>query len=81
MAARSSLDSFASGPASDRFVYLAWRSLERGDYINRVKARLAAIDWPLIRAAQASGRPLVADMTGWLPGDRRGQVEWRLAER
>ena len=71
---------FASGPAGDRFVYLSWRSLERGDYINRVKARLGAIDWPLIRAAQSTGRPLVADMSGWTPGDKRKQVEWRLAD-
>jgi hypothetical protein len=71
---------FASGPAGDRFVYLSWRSLARGDYINRVKARLGDIDWPLIRAAQAAGRPLVADMTGRSPGGGRIPVEWRLAD-
>jgi hypothetical protein len=71
---------FASGPADDRFVYLSWRSMERGDYINRVKARLSAIGWDLIETAEKAGRPLVADMTGWLPGDRRGQVAWAVAE-
>jgi Family of unknown function (DUF5990) len=72
--------SFASGPASDRFIYLSWRSLERGDYINRVKARLSDLDWPLIRAAQAAGRPLVADLTGRSPGGGRVPVAWRLAD-
>jgi len=71
---------FASGPAGDRFVYLSWRSLARGDYINRVKARLTDIDWPLIHAAQAAGRPLVADLTGRPPGGGRVPVEWRLAD-
>ncbi len=71
---------FASGPAGDRFVYLSWRSLARGDYINRVKARLCDIDWPLIRAAEAAGRPLVADMTGRPPGGGRVPVRWRLAD-
>src|ERR1700677_555600 len=28
---------FASGPVDDRFVYLSWRAIERGDYINRAK--------------------------------------------
>lgn len=30
--------------------------------------------------AQAAGRRLVADMTGWSPHDGRKQVAWRLAE-
>jgi hypothetical protein len=69
---------FASGPADDRFVYLSWRSIPRGVWINRIKARLGGIDWPLIERARAEGRPLVADMSGWTPHDRRGQVEWRV---
>ena len=71
---------FASGPKDDRFVYLSWRSLARGDYINRVKARLADIDWPLIHAAQAAGRPLIADLTGRAPGGGRVPVAWRVAD-
>jgi hypothetical protein len=71
---------FASGPADDRFVYLSWRSLPRGVWINRVKARLADIDWSLVRAAQAAGRPLVADLTGRSPGGGRKPVNWRVAE-
>jgi hypothetical protein len=35
---------FASGPVQDRFVYLSWRAVPRGVWINRVKARLDAID-------------------------------------
>jgi len=77
----SFLGAFASGPPDDRFVYLAWRSAPRQVWINRVKARLGAIDWPLVRAAQAAELPLVADMTGWGPHDSRRQVEWRLADR
>jgi hypothetical protein len=72
------LGRFASGPAQDRFVYLSWRSVPRGVYINRVKARLGSIDWAMVREAQRTNRPLVADMTGWRPGDPRKQVEWRL---
>ncbi len=69
---------FASGPADDRFVYLAWRSLPRGVWINRIKARLAGIDWAMIEKARAENRRLVADMSGWTPHDGRRQVEWRL---
>jgi hypothetical protein len=74
------LGRFASGPAGDRFVYLAWRSIPRGVWINRVKARLCDIGWDQIRAAQATGRPLVADLTGRPPGGGRVAVDWRLAE-
>ena len=71
---------YASGPADDRFVYLAWRSIPRGVWINRVKARLGGIDWPIIEQARAEGRPLVADMSGWSPHDGRRQVAWRIAD-
>ncbi|HEX4156608.1 MAG TPA: DUF5990 family protein [Acidobacteriaceae bacterium] len=69
---------FASGTAEDRFVYLSWWSVPRGVWINRVKARLGAIDWEMVRAAQKADRPIVADMTGWTPGDKRKQVAWRV---
>jgi len=72
------LGAFASGPPGDRFVYLSWRSVPRGVWINRVKARLSDLDWPLIRAAQAEDRPLEADLTGRAPGGGRRAVEWRL---
>jgi hypothetical protein len=69
---------FASGTAGDRFVYLSWWAIERGHWINRVKARLATIDWKIVRAAQEQDRPVTADMTGWLPGDARKYVSWYL---
>jgi hypothetical protein len=69
---------FASGTAEDRFVYLSWWSVERGVWINRVKARLGGIDWKMVREAQRADKAIVADMTGWVPGDKRKQVEWRV---
>jgi hypothetical protein len=66
---------FASGPADDRFVYLSWRSVEHGEYISRIKARLEGITWVMVRAAQKADRPLVADMGGWRPHDARKTVE------
>jgi hypothetical protein len=74
------LGQYASGPPDDRFVYLSWRSVPRQVWIVRVKARLAGIDWAMVRAAQAANRPLVADMSGWTPHDRRKQVAWRVAD-
>jgi len=73
---------FASGPPDDRFVYLSWRSIPRGVYINRLKARLSSIDWDMIAAAyDDGGRRLCADMTDWQLGDPRRNVRWRVVER
>jgi len=69
---------FASGPVEDRFVYLSWWAIKRGDYINRVKARLATVDWKIVRAAQEQDKSITADMTGWTPGDPRKYVTWYL---
>jgi hypothetical protein len=69
---------FASGPASDRFVYLSWRSTPRGVWINRIKARLADIDWVMIEQAAADGRRLAADLSDWSPGGGRRRVDWRF---
>jgi hypothetical protein len=69
---------FASGPADDRFVYLSWRSVPRGVWINRVKARLGSVDWKMVREAQKADKPIVANMTGWALGDKRKFVEWRV---
>ena len=69
---------YASGPVSDRFVYLSWWAIERRHRINRVKARLSTIDWKLVRASQHQDRPITADMTGRGPGDPRKYVEWYL---
>jgi hypothetical protein len=70
---------FASGPIDDRFVYLSWWAIARGDYINRVKARLSTIDWKMVRASQDQGKPITANMTGWTPGDPRKRVTWYLS--
>jgi hypothetical protein len=70
--------SFASGPVADRFVYLSWRAVKTGQWINRVKARLARIDWKMVRDSLEQDRPITADMSGWTPGDVRKHVTWYL---
>lgn len=71
---------FASGSREDRFVYLSWQRPDGGGYVNRIKARLKDIDWPLLHAAQASGKALEADMSGRRAGGGTVPVKWRLAE-
>src|SRR4051794_18199602 len=39
---------FASGPRGDRFVYLSWQRTGGQGHMNRIKVRLADIDWPLL---------------------------------
>lgn len=68
----------ASGPVDDRFVYLSWFAIKRGDYINRVKARLSTVDWKLIRTAIEQEKVITADMTGRGPGDPQQYVTWLL---
>jgi hypothetical protein len=70
---------YASGPVNDRFVYLSWHSIERGVYINRLKASLRTITWPLVHNAQSSGRRIAADTTDWRLGDPHRIVGWHLA--
>jgi Family of unknown function (DUF5990) len=67
---------FASGPVNDSFVYLSWFAIERGDYINRVKVRLEALDWKIIRASQEQVRFITADVTGRGPGDTKRPIDW-----
>jgi hypothetical protein len=69
---------FASGPVDDRFIYRSWLAVERGIWINRIKARLHSIDWKLIHASRDQGRPITADLTGWAPHDNRKFVAWQL---
>ncbi len=71
---------FAGGPLDDRFVYLSWWPIERGDWINRGKGRLGAIDWPMIRASREQGRPITADMTGRGPGETTKPIGWYLGD-
>jgi hypothetical protein len=70
---------FANGPPNDRFVYLSWYAMKRGDYINRVKARLSGIDWQMVRAAQASNKAITADMTGMTPAHTKKLIAWHLS--
>jgi uncharacterized protein DUF5990 len=70
----------ASGPRDDRFVYLSWQRLDGRSYVNRIKARLRDIGWPLVREAQAAGKVLEADMSGRAAGGGRVPVEWRLVD-
>lgn len=70
---------FASGPRDERFVYLAWQRTDGDGYVNRIKARLVDIDWSLVRAAQAAGRPLEADLSGRKAGGGQVSMAWRLA--
>jgi hypothetical protein len=70
----------ASGPPGDRFVYLSWQRLDGQSYANRIKARLGDIDWPLVRAAQAGGKVLEADMSGRGAGGGRVPVVWRVVD-
>jgi hypothetical protein len=69
---------YANGSPVDRFVYLSWWAIERGDWINRLKARLATIDWKMVRASQEQDRPITADLTGWNLGDAKKYVSWYL---
>lgn len=69
---------FASGPVDDRFIYLSWFAIERGDYINRVKVRLRDIDWKMIRISQEENRAITADVTGRGPGDAMKPITWYL---
>jgi hypothetical protein len=71
---------FASGPRDDRFVYLSWQRLDGSGYVNRIKARLADLDWPRVREALAAGKRLEADLSGRKPGGGRVAVAWRLAD-
>lgn len=70
---------FASGPVSDRFVYLSSWAVEREHWINRVKTPLGMVGWELIRQAQATGGRITADMTDRGPGVGRQPVDWYLS--
>jgi hypothetical protein len=69
---------FASGPPGERFVYLSWQRLIDGGVVNRIKARLADLDWAMVRAAQASGGRLEADLTGAPTGGGRRALSWKV---
>jgi len=71
---------FASGGRDDRFIYLSWQRLNGQGYINRIKVRLADLDWKLVRAAQTSGGLIETDMSGKAAGGGGRPVEWRVVE-
>jgi hypothetical protein len=69
---------FAFGRPQDRFVCLAWEPGRAPGQINRIKPRLADIDWALLSAAQESGDVLEADLSGRKAGGGKLPVGWRL---
>ena len=74
------LGPFAFGRPQDRFVYLSWQRTELPGYVNRVKARLADIDWALVHEAQESGGRLEADLSGRKAGGGTVPVSWRIVD-
>jgi hypothetical protein len=68
--------SFVSGPRGERFVYLSWQRLDDAGFMNRIKVRLADIDWAMIRA----GKGLEANLRGVATGGGKRPVDWRLGE-
>ena len=72
---------FAFGRPQDRFVYLSWqRDGDTPGYLNRVKARLADIDWAMIHAVRETGGVLEADLSGRKAGGGKRPVAWRIVE-
>jgi len=69
---------FVSGPRGERFVYLAWQRTNGAGFLSRIKVRLKDIDWPLIRAAQAAGGRLEADLRGVAAGGGNRPVQWAI---
>jgi hypothetical protein len=69
---------FVSGPRGERFLYLSWQRLDDAGFANRIKVRLADVDWGLVRAAQ--GRRLEADLCGVGAGGGKRPVEWHLID-
>jgi hypothetical protein len=69
---------FVSGPPGERFVYLAWQRLDGAGFMNRIKVRLADIDWDLIHASQ--GKSLEADLRGMPAGGGRRPVVWLVVK-
>jgi len=71
---------FVSGSRGARFVYLSWQRLDGGGFLNRIKVRLADIDWALIRAVRASGGSLEVDLRGAAAGGGNRPVQWAVAQ-
>ena len=71
---------FVSGMRGERFVYLSWQRRDGAGFMNRIKVRLGDVDWALIRAAQAGGKRLEANLRGVLAGGGKRPVEWRVVD-
>ena len=66
------LGPYAQGTADDRFFYLSWGEARRaGEFamFRRLKVRLGHLQWKVIRASLASGKPLEVKLE---LTDRRG---------
>jgi len=74
------LGPFAFGRPQDRFVYISWQRTAGPGYVNRIKARLADIDWALVHEAQESGGRLEADLSGRKAGGGKVPVVWRIVD-
>jgi hypothetical protein len=71
---------FVSGPRGQRFVYLSWQRTNGAGFMNRIKVRLADLDWSLVRAAQADGKIVEANLRDVSTGGGNRPVDWRLIE-
>ena len=71
---------FASGSPAERFVYLSWARVKEPGYVNRIKVRLADIDWAMVRDAQLKAVPLEMDASGRQPGGGNVPVAWRVGQ-
>jgi len=69
---------FVSGSKGERFVYLSWERLNGAGFMNRIKVRLADIDWALIGAAES--RVLEADLSGAATGGGNRPVAWQVVD-
>lgn len=73
------LGDHAMGPPAERFVYLSWKRTGAPGCVARLKAQLRGVTWAQVREAQATGRALVADMTGRSTGSGKGELVWTVA--
>lgn len=69
---------FVSGPRGERFIYLSWQRTDGAGFMNRIKVRLADVDWAMICAAQ--GKRLEADLRGVATGGGKRPVAWRVID-
>ena len=71
---------FVSGPRGQRFVYLSWQRARGTGFMNRIKVRLADLDWALVRRAWDENRPVQANLRGAPTGGGTRPVNWTIVE-